>query len=142
LVVNSIKPKLREQSGFTLIELVVAAVAFSMMAIAVFTAFTNIEIMNRRARNITIANQALQQQMELYRGTPFVNLPTAGTHDVTASLLAPYPSLGSPRQVQVVVTDVQPGALKRIDINLYYTESGKRKDIQLTTLITARGLNK
>lgn len=132
----------RNEAGFTLIELVVASVAFSMMAVAILTAFTSIEVLNRRARNITIATQAAQQQMETYRGTPFVNLPVAGTHNVTSTLLGPYDSLGDPREATVVVTDTQPGALKRIDINIYYTESGKRKDIQLSTLMTIRGLNK
>lgn len=133
--------RVNNQAGFTLIEILVASVTIAITVTVVAGVWNSVEILNRRARNLTIATQVVQQQVEVYRNTPFAGLPAAGTIDAS-SILSPYPSLGSPRSVSVVVTDVDPGDLKQVDVNLSYTESGHTKNAQATTLISIKGLNK
>ena len=129
------------EAGFTMIEIMIASITIALTVAAVASAFNTVEVLNRRARNLTIATQLVQQQMEVYRNTPFAGLPVAGTTDVS-SILSPYPSLGSPRSATATVTDVDPGDLKQIDITLSYTESGHTKTVEATTQIAVRGLNK
>lgn len=132
----------RNQSGFTLIELLIASIVIAISITAVFSAFTTVEKLNLRARNLTIANQLVQQQVETYRNTPFAGLPAGGSSTDVSNLMSPYPSLGTPRTMTANVTDIDVGDLKQIDVALSYTEGGQTKRVQASTLITVRGLNK
>lgn len=129
------------QAGFTLIETLVALVVIAMSVAAVLTAFIAVESLNRRARNLTIATQAANQQLETYRNTAYAGIPTGANQDLS-SLLTPYPSLGTPRSALATITEIDPAGLKQVDIAISYTESGKTKNVQVSTLIARRGINR
>jgi type II secretory pathway pseudopilin PulG len=131
--------KAREQSGFTLIEFVVAATLLATVIISVAVTMDNIKAINYSANNLTIATEVAQQQLELYRNTPY-NQIAVGAQDISSSL-TPYPSLQSPRSATATVTQVNANGIKQIDIAITYTGRGGTKRIQVTTQVANKGLN-
>jgi len=128
-----------EQSGFTLIEFIIAATLLATIVVAVATTLDSIKAINFSANNLTIATEAAQQQLELYRNTPY-NQITIGTQNISSSLNA-YPSLKSPRSATAVVTQVNAAGIKQIDIAISYTGSGGTKRVQVSTQVANKGLN-
>lgn len=132
--------RLRDERGFSLLELIVSAAVMGVIIVAIYTFFEQVRDINRYANSMVIANQAAQEQMEKYRNTPYNNLPT-GTQNMN-SILTPYPALRSPRSASVVITELQPNGLKQIDLTITYTERGGPKTMQISTLVASRGINK
>jgi prepilin-type N-terminal cleavage/methylation domain-containing protein len=128
-----------EQSGFTLIEFIVAATLLATIVVAVATTLDSIKAINFSANNLTIGTEAAQQQLELYRNTPY-NQIALGTQDISSSLSA-YPSLKSPRSATATVTQVDPDGIKQVDIAITYTGQGGTKRIQVSTRVANKGLN-
>lgn len=126
--------------GFTLIEQLVAATVMLVVFIAVTQAFIGIGIVNSRSDAQTEAVELMQQKLEVVRNTPFNNL-AVGTTDFSAEMDA-FASLKTPRTATVTVTEVAPSALKRVDISLSYTQSGKTRSVGTCTLVGLRGINR
>lgn len=129
----------RQESGFTLIEFIVASTLLAVIVIAVAVTLDNVKAINFSANNLTIATEAAQQQLELYRNTPY-NQIAVGAQDISSSLSA-YPSLKSPRSASATVTQVNPDGIKQIDIAITYTGAGGTKRVQVSTQVASKGLN-
>ena len=123
-----------------MLELIIASAVMSITFIALYGYFMSIRQVNTTASNMVIATQVAQQQMELYRNTPY-NTLTVGTTDL-ASILTPYPSLRTPRTATSTITEVQPSGYKQVDVTVTYKERGGTKTVKLTTLIAAQGINR
>jgi prepilin-type N-terminal cleavage/methylation domain-containing protein len=126
--------------GFTLIEQLVAATVMLVVFIAVTQAFIGIGIVNSRSDAQTEAVELMQQKLEVVRNTPFNNL-AVGTTDFSGEMDA-FATLKSPRTATVTVTEVVPSTLKRVDISLSYTQSGKTRSVGTSTLVGLRGINR
>lgn len=127
-----------DQSGFTLIEVLISSVAIALVIAAVMTAFTNVEAVNRRSRNLTIATQLAVQQLESYRNTTFNSLiPGSSSIDLSG-----YPSLGAPKTGTAVISQLNAAGLDQVDVTIAWTESGAPKTVHLTTEIAERGIDK
>lgn len=129
-----------KRSGFTLIEQLVAATVMLVVFIAVTQAFIGIGVVNNRSNAQTQAVELMQQKLEVLRNTPYNNLPV-GTTDFTTEMDT-FDSLKSPRTATITVTEVTPSILKRVDISLSYTQSGRTRTVGTTTLIGLRGINR
>ncbi len=130
----------QKRAGFTLIEQVVAATVLLVMFVAVTQAFITIGTINNRANAQTQAVELMQQKLETVRNTPYANL-SIGTTDFSTELNA-FPALKAPRTANLIVTEVTPGTLKRVDITITYTQSGIQKKVGTSTLVGLRGLNR
>lgn len=130
----------KSPAGFTIIEQLVAAVFIVLVVIAVSQVFITIGSLNRRANNLTVATQVAQQQIEIFRNTPYSNI-AVGTLDFSSSL-NPYPTLDSPRSATATVTETTPSNLKLIVITVSYTDRGKSRSVELQTIIGNKGINK
>jgi len=130
--------KARER-GFTLIELVVTMVFLGIVLVSVSGLFASLRQTNTEANNYTIASEVAQQLVEEYRNLPYANI-TTGTKDVT-SYLSSYPSLKTPRSATVVVTQVDAKGLISVDVSVSYTSRTGSKKVELTTLISNKGIN-
>jgi type II secretory pathway pseudopilin PulG len=128
------------QAGFTMLELVITASVAATIILVVIEGFTDIGKLNRTARNITIATQIAQQEMEKVRNTPYSNIAT-GTTDIS-SQLTPYPSLEAPRSATKTVTVIDANGLKKVDIAISYTIYHRTKQVQLSTEISNIGINR
>lgn len=130
----------RHPKGFTLVEQVIAATVLLLVFVSATQAFITIGTINNRANAQTQAIELMQQKLEVIRNTPYANLPV-GTTDFSSSLSA-FPALKSPSSATIVVTETDPGILKRVEITISYTQSGIAKKVQTTTLVGVRGLNR
>ncbi len=133
--------KRRHQSGFTLIELVVTIAFMGVVIVSLTDLFVGLRQTNRAANNYTIATQVAQQLMEQYRNTPYSSI-TVGTSDVTSTALAPYPSLLTPRSAVVTVTQIDSNGLKQVDVAISYKDRTGTKNVQLSTLVSYKGVNR
>ncbi len=130
----------RGERGFSLIELIVAMAFMGVVILSLFEIFAQIRQVNRQANNYTIATQVGQQIIELYRNTPYVNIPI-GTRDYAASL-TPYTNLKNPRSATAIVTEIDPAGLKQIDVSVSFNERSGIRRIQFTTVVASKGINR
>lgn len=130
----------QEESGFTLIELVITAVLMSITFLSIYSLFDTLRVVNARANNLTLATQVAQKQLELRRNIPYNALDT-GTTDIS-SALTPYPSLGPGRTGSIEVTETDTRGLKRVNVNIDYTDRGLTKRIRLSTYVARNGMNR
>lgn len=130
----------RDEVGFTLIEVVVTATFTTMAIIAIVSVFINIEDLNRRSRNLAIAAEIGQQKIESDRNLGYAAIPAS--EDFTSAL--PGNQFSAPKSAIASFVDLSPAVsgLKTLNITMYYTENGHRRDIQISTLIAQRGINK
>lgn len=132
--------KIQAREGFTLVEQLVAATVMLVVFIAVTQAFIGIDIVNSRSDAQTEAVELMQQKLEILRNTPYNNL-SIGTVDFSNEM-EPFVGLQEPRSATVTITEVTPSALKRVDIAISYTQSGKTRTIGTSTMIGLRGINR
>ena len=127
------------QRGFTLIEVVVTATFVATVLVAIVGVFVMVGKLNRQARNLSIATQLVQEKVEIYRNKPYSSI-AIGTliEDFSANLPSNF---GSPKSAVVNTSQVQDGLLQ-IDIAVTYREEGTPKNVQVTTLVAERGINK
>lgn len=129
----------RNESGFTLIELVVTTAFMGIVIVALMGMYAQVGFLGRDASNLTIATKVAEQEMEVYRNTPFSAL-ILGSHDFSAKL-SPYSALGSPRTAIVAVSQVNPAGLDQIDITVTYTDHGRVQTIGMSTQMSYKGIN-
>ena len=129
------------ERGFTIIELIVTMSFMGIVIASVSELYISLRQTNRAANNLTIATQVAQGQVEKYRNTNFYNIPV-GTVDVTASALGAYPSLLPPRSATVVATLVDANGLKQVDVAISYRDRTGIKNVQMSTLISYKGVNR
>lgn len=130
----------KAEHGFSLIELIVALAVLGIVVLSLFELFAQIRQINRSANNFTTATQLAQQSIELYRNTPYANI-NLGTKDLAASL-TPYPALKSPRTATATVSQIDINGLKQVDVQITYQDRSGPKQIQLSTIVALKGINR
>ena len=131
---------LRDERGYTLMELIVAMAFVGVVIVSLTDLFTALRQINRAANNYTIATQVAQQIIEQYRNTPFSSL-TLGTVD-DSSYLSPYSSLLSPRSATVTISQPGVAGIDQVDVAVSYTDRTGTKQVQFSTQIANKGLNR
>lgn len=128
-----------DQSGFTLIELIVTASFVASLAILTVEVFISVGKTNRLARNLSIATQLAQQKIEMDRNAGYNAIPASENF----SSLLPT-NFGAPKSAIATFSDlspVQPG-LKQLDVIVSWKDSGNIKTVKVTTLVTQRGIDR
>lgn len=128
----------QNSAGFTLVEVIVTAAFVATASVAIIEVFVAIGGLNRQARDMAAVTQVAQSEVEDYRNTPFDNI--ASNPDFTSALPA---NIAGPKTATATITDLDPTNhnLKQLDVAISYTEGGVHKDVQVTTLITRRGID-
>ena len=140
---------LSDESGFTILELVIAMVFVGIVIVSLTDIFSGIRQINRAANNYTIAVEVAQQYMETFRNTPYANIPT-GTTDITTAALTAYPSLLAPRSATTIVTFVDTSGttqafdtgIKAVETDVSYKDRTGTRQVQFKTQIAEFGLNR
>ncbi len=128
-----------EESGFTLIELVVTATFVATIATIAVEVFVSVGKINRLARNLSVATQLAQQKIEIDRNAGYNAIPA--TEDFSSVLPANF---GAPKSATATFSDmspIQPG-LKQLDITITWKDAGNIKKVKVSTLITQRGIDR
>ncbi len=120
-------------------ELVVTAVFVAVTSAAIIEIFIVVGKLNKQARNMAAAAALVEKKIEVYRNGGYGSVPTGSpAEDFTDQLPANF---GSPKSAVANVATPQSG-LKQIDVVISYTDDGKIKKVQLSTLMAQRGINR
>lgn len=134
---NTFMHRFKNESGFSLVELIVATAFLAGMTIAIVTLFIGVEANTRNARILALATAELENRIEGYRDAGYSALPTP-SENFTSSLPT---QLGSARSGTTAVTDDGPG-LRRVVVTITYAAGKQQKTITATTLMAQQGLNR
>ena len=127
---------MKDQKGFTIVELLATVLVFGIVAVGLATLFYNLQYTQRQANYMDAATRAAQRQVEVLRNNSYNSLTVGQTINFTNDLPA---SLPKSKSGTVAVSEPSPG-IKRIDVNVTYTDAGRTQTINLSSLIGVIGL--
>lgn len=124
------------QSGITLVEIVITILVLGVVLTSVVTLFVNIQQAQTHTRYLETATYAAQAEIESLRNINYNSL-TPGqainfTNDLPESL--PPGATGT-----VAVSEPTPG-LRRVDVTVSYNYKGKDRVVSLSSLIGVLGI--
>jgi prepilin-type N-terminal cleavage/methylation domain-containing protein len=128
--------KLRSQAGFTLVELMAAAMIMGLLVIGIFNLYIAIEIAQRKSYHLEIAARAGEREIESLRNSQYSSLVPGTSLDFTSELPA---ELLAPRSGTVDVSEPEIG-LRRVDITISYKDGNGTKTIKQSSLIGILGI--
>ena len=121
--------------GFSIVELVVAISVLGIFVIGLTTVLSNLQILNNRAKDLSVANGLAEKKIEALRSADYVAL----SND-TVDFVDELPdTLGSPRTAVYVVSTVN-ASLKKVAVTITYNESGNQRTIDYATFIGELGV--
>lgn len=125
-----------DQKGFTIVELLVAILIIGIMTASISSLFISINSLQRKISQIDSATRAAQRQIEVLRNDNYGSLTAGETIDFTDQL-----PTSLPKDRSGVVTVSEPTSdLKRVDVTVTYSDSGKQEKIVLSSLIGVIGI--
>lgn len=125
-----------KQSGFTLVELVVAIAVIGLLVTGVTSLYITIETTQRKTRLLETATRAGEKKIEELRNNHYNTLTNGSTIDFTTELPSTLPE---PHSGTVDVSEPTPG-VKRVDLNITYRDGRIDKEVELTSMIGVLGL--
>lgn len=132
----NISMKQKNQSGFTLIELIVAIVVIGLMATGITSLYISIEKTQRKTRLLEIATRVGERKIEELRNSNYNSLENNNTIDFSIELPDTLPQ---PRSGTVAVSEPTPG-IKRVDVNVSYKDGNSNRNVELSSLIGVLGI--
>jgi len=129
--------KLKNQSGFTLVELLITIMVIGIASVGIASLFYTIQSTQRQARYQDTATRAAQRQVELLRSSSYNTLTTGEDIIFTSNLPS---SLPSKKTGIVTVTEPYTG-VKRVDVSVTYIDNNKSNEVKLSSLIGVIGLS-
>lgn len=127
--------KLKNQKGFTMIEILVSIAVFGVTVPTIVVGINNLNGINNRARDLTLANLLAQNKAEQLRGAGFNSL-TPGTYDFSGELPG---EISNPKSAEYVVTNTVPG-IYQLDISIKYNDFDRERTQTYTTIISELGI--
>lgn len=126
----------KNQSGFTLVELITAIGIGAFFIIAVSTLLINSSRISQRGRDIAVANSFAENKVEALRSAGYLRLDAGVTTDITGELPA---ELAAPRNASLAVSQ-QSTSIKEVLITIEYNDQGKQKTYSYTTYLGELGV--
>lgn len=128
--------KRHDQSGFTLVELVITILVLGVVLTSVVTLFVNIQQAQTHTRYLETATYAAQAEIESLRNINYNNLTPGQTINFTDDL---PDSLPSGATGTVTISEPVSG-LRRADVSVSYSYKGKDRTVSLSSLIGVLGI--
>ncbi len=125
----------KQQSGFTIVELIIAMVVGSIFASITSLIVVNQSRISQHGRDLTLANSFAEVKIEGLRSAGFNNL-TAGTSDITSELPS---ELKAPRSSVLSILDISPG-VRQIDLSITYSDQGTPRTFEYRTYVGELGV--
>lgn len=130
--------KKNKSAGFTLVEIVVVTAVIGMMIIALTNLVIAIGGIQRQSERLTLASRIAEAKIESLRNNHYNNLVNSPPDiDFTSELPTDLPE---PRLATVTVSEPSSG-IKRLDVNISYTDGKLTKNVNLSGLIGNIGLS-
>jgi|SRR5579862_3916394 len=118
---GGINKKLAAQSGFTIVELIVAMIVGTSFIITTNSAVNDYTHLSTRTRQLTLANSFAESEVEALRNNGYNSL-TLGTTDISSQLPS---GLQSPKSASLVVSSPLAG-IKQVDLTISYYDQAVR----------------
>lgn len=125
----------KEQSGFTVVELLLVIVVGSILVLSINTILTSHAYLSQRGRDLILANAYAELKMESLRSIGFLGL-TDGTTDITNELPS---ELSNSRKGTLVISNFSP-SVKQVLITITYNEQGKSRTYSYKSYIGELGV--
>lgn len=125
------------QSGFTLIELVVAMTVISIMILSISDLFISISKSQRQTAVIEAATRAGTEKIESLRNSSYITLTPGTTINFTSELPDTIPT---PRSALITVTE--PVAdLRKLDVVITVPYAATTREVRLTAVLGGIGIS-
>lgn len=124
------------EGGFTIAELVVTLVVTTLIVTAILSLFLTINRTQHSTILTEAATRAGEQQIESLRNNQYASLDPDTTITFTDKLPSTLPE---PRSATAAISEPSSG-LRRVDITIRYQDSGKQKEVKLSSLIGQLGI--
>lgn len=131
---------LKQQGGFTLIEILATIAIMSIGFVAILQVFDSTNTLSRQSRNLVTATKFAQGQIDYYRALGYSALASSGEVDISESMpdsLVPGQGTGCDDYPACAVFSTPQTNIKQIDVYVYYKEGSVKKKIRLTTLVAS-----
>lgn len=125
----------KDNSGFTLVEMVAAIAIIGIVITSVVSLFGSIQSTQRKTAYMESATRAAQREMESLRNNNFNNLTAGQSIDFTSQL----PSTLKNKNGTVTVSEPYTG-LKRVDVTVTYNEGSTQKNVSISSLVGILGI--
>lgn len=126
----------KNESGFTLIELIVAITVTGLILGGIVNVYIGIQTMQRKTYHMELATRAGERQIESLRNSHYASLEPGVPIDFTDELPS---DLASPKTGTVDVTEPSDG-LRRVDITITYKDGSSTQTIKQSSLIGVIGI--
>lgn len=126
----------RDESGFTLVELIVAIAVMGLVVVGLTNLYISIETTQRKSQRLEVATRAGERQIESLRNSQYNNLTPGVDINFTNDLPADLPA---PRSGVVVVTEPEDG-LRRVDVTITYKDGVGTRTVKQSSLIGVIGI--
>jgi len=133
---TAIKRKKREE-GLTYIEVLVTMVILAVVLIALLSCFLHGFNVISRMKQMAMATQSIQEELELIRNMPFNDILTLDSSFTNESLSLLKDSTGA-----VNVEDSLGDDIKKLTVSVFWTYRDKQMRKDVVTYVTRKGINK
>ncbi len=125
-----------QRDGFTIVELLITILIVGIVTASISSLFISINNVQHKTSNVDSATRAAQREIELLRNDNYASLTAGQTINFTDQLPTSLPADRSG-----TATISEPAAdIKRVDVNVTYTEGGKQQKVTLSSLIGVIGI--
>ncbi len=127
----------RKKDGFTLIEVLVTIAILSVVLIALLSCFIHGFNIIFRMRQINIANQSIQEELELVRNMPFDDILSLDSSFTNESLSLLENSSGIINLENSAGDDI-----KKLTVSALWSCRGRQMRKDIVTYVTRKGINR
>ncbi len=135
---KKLKKPMTNQEGFTLVELLITIVILGIALVGIASLFYSVQYTQRQSVYRDSATRAARRQIEILRNSSYNSLVNGQTITFTSDLPSRLPGNKSGT---VAVSEPSPG-VKRVDVNVTYYDSGKKREVNLTSFIGVIGITR
>ena len=130
--------KVRNEEGFTLVEILAAVFVLAIAMIGVMGVFVNATILMGHVENVSIANNLISERIEVIRNMNYDNVLTVGG-SFSSSGMDELPNATGSVALEDAFTD---GDIKRVNVTVSWTtDQGRASTITMATYVTRNGIS-
>ena len=126
---------LKAEQGFTILEVVVAAVISGFVLLSLVTLINSLNVVNDRSRDLTIVNALAENKMESLRSASYIGL-SDGTTDFTADLPS---SITGAKSASYTISSPSAG-IRQVDMEIQFQDRGTTQTLEYRTIVGELGV--
>lgn len=129
---------IKKAAGFTVLEVILTTTIAGFILAGITTMINNLNVINDRARDLTLANALAENKIESLRSASFTALPTP-VSVVDFSNELPI-TLASPRSANYRIGDGPEINIRQVDIQIIYNDHGSPRELNYRSYVGELGV--